>query len=72
MPEIPSSPMTPEPELLCHLPPEPRRAAGSATSASTDTKVIGIQYIVTAFFFFLIGGLLAMVIAGGCAGGGSG
>ena len=31
---------------------------------STDAKVIGIQYIVTAFFFFLIGGLLAMVIRG--------
>ncbi|MHA3960071.1 cytochrome c oxidase subunit I [Synechococcus sp. LTW-G] len=30
----------------------------------TDAKVIGIQYIVTAFFFFLIGGLLAMVIRG--------
>ncbi|MEM7772544.1 MAG: cytochrome c oxidase subunit I [Cyanobacteria bacterium P01_E01_bin.6] len=33
-------------------------------SFSTDHKVIGIQYIVTAFFFFLIGGLLAMVIRG--------
>ncbi|ERN40162.1 cytochrome c oxidase, subunit I [Rubidibacter lacunae KORDI 51-2] len=31
---------------------------------STDHKVIGIQYIVTAFFFFLIGGLLAMVMRG--------
>ena len=31
----------------------------------TDAKVIGIQYIVTAFFFFLIGSLLAMVIGGG-------
>jgi cytochrome c oxidase subunit 1 len=31
---------------------------------STDHKVIGIQYIVTAFVFFLIGGFLAMVIRG--------
>ncbi|MEO1764436.1 MAG: cytochrome c oxidase subunit I [Cyanobacteria bacterium J06629_18] len=31
---------------------------------STDHKVIGIQYIVTAFLFFLIGGILAMVIRG--------
>ena len=31
---------------------------------STDHKVIGIQYIVTAFLFFLIGGVLAMVIRG--------
>ncbi|WP_088894421.1 cytochrome c oxidase subunit I [Leptolyngbya ohadii] len=29
---------------------------------STDHKVIGIQYIVTAFFFFLVGGAMAMVI----------
>ncbi|MEM1368040.1 MAG: cytochrome c oxidase subunit I [Cyanobacteria bacterium P01_H01_bin.15] len=33
-------------------------------SFSTDHKVIGIQYIVTAFVFFLIGGLFAMVIRG--------
>ncbi|NCJ07603.1 cytochrome c oxidase subunit I [Synechococcales cyanobacterium C] len=31
---------------------------------STDHKVIGIQYLVTAFVFFLIGGLLAMVMRG--------
>ena len=31
---------------------------------STDHKVIGIQYIVTAFFFFLVGGVLAMIIRG--------
>lgn len=31
-------------------------------SFSTDHKVIGIQYLVTAFFFFLIGGLFAMVM----------
>ncbi|MEM6399427.1 MAG: cytochrome c oxidase subunit I [Cyanobacteria bacterium P01_D01_bin.116] len=31
---------------------------------STDHKVIGIQYIVTAFLFFLIGGVLAMIIRG--------
>jgi len=31
---------------------------------STDHKVIGIQYIVTAFIFFLIGGLLSMIMRG--------
>ena len=31
---------------------------------STDHKVIGIQYIVTAFVFFLFAGLLAMVMRG--------
>ena len=31
-------------------------------SFSTDHKVIGVQYLVTAFFFFLIGGLFAMII----------
>jgi len=29
---------------------------------STDHKVIGVQYLVTAFIFFLIAGLLAMII----------
>ncbi|MEM1391986.1 MAG: cytochrome c oxidase subunit I, partial [Cyanobacteria bacterium P01_H01_bin.150] len=29
---------------------------------STDHKVIGIQYIVTAFVFFLVGGIFAMII----------
>ena len=33
-------------------------------SFSTDHKVIGIQYIVTAFVFFLVGGLFAMIIRG--------
>lgn len=33
-------------------------------SFSTDHKVIGIQYIVTAFAFFLFGGMLAMVMRG--------
>lgn len=33
-------------------------------SFSTDHKVIGIQYIVTAFVFFLIGGLLSMIMRG--------
>ncbi|MGB8702698.1 MAG: cytochrome c oxidase subunit I [Thermosynechococcaceae cyanobacterium] len=33
-------------------------------SFSTDHKVIGIQYLVTAFFFFLVGGLLAMIMRG--------
>ncbi|MFL9458310.1 cbb3-type cytochrome c oxidase subunit I [Tolypothrix bouteillei VB521301_2] len=31
-------------------------------SFSTDHKVIGVQYLVTAFIFFLIGGLLAMIV----------
>ena len=29
---------------------------------STDHKVIGVQYLVTAFTFFLVGGLLAMIV----------
>ena len=33
-------------------------------SFSTDHKVIGIQYLVTAFIFLLIGGIFAMVIRG--------
>ncbi len=33
-------------------------------SFSTDHKVIGIQYIVTAFFFFLVAGILAMIMRG--------
>ncbi len=33
-------------------------------SFSTDHKVIGIQYLVTAFIFFLVGGFLAMVMRG--------
>ena len=31
-------------------------------SFSTDHKVIGVQYLVTAFLFFLIGGLFAMIV----------
>jgi cytochrome c oxidase subunit 1 len=31
-------------------------------SFNTDHKVIGVQYLVTAFLFFLIGGLLAMIV----------
>ncbi|MEM9214114.1 MAG: cytochrome c oxidase subunit I [Cyanobacteria bacterium P01_F01_bin.150] len=50
----------PELEPLPHEPEDWRRFF----SFSTDHKVIGIQYIVTAFFFFLIGGLLAMVMRG--------
>ncbi|MEM9136265.1 MAG: cbb3-type cytochrome c oxidase subunit I, partial [Cyanobacteria bacterium P01_F01_bin.42] len=49
-------------------PPEPESPQGGKWreyfSFSTDHKVIGIQYIVTAFFFFLIAGLLAMVMRG--------
>ncbi|MBD1910008.1 MULTISPECIES: cbb3-type cytochrome c oxidase subunit I [unclassified Leptolyngbya] len=31
-------------------------------SFSTDHKVIGVQYLVTAFLFFLVGGLFAMIV----------
>jgi cytochrome c oxidase subunit I len=31
-------------------------------SFSTDHKVIGVQYLVTAFIFFLVGGLFAMIV----------
>ncbi len=33
-------------------------------SFSSDHKVIGIQYIVTAFFFFLLAGIFAMIMRG--------
>ncbi|MDJ0682589.1 MAG: cbb3-type cytochrome c oxidase subunit I [Xenococcaceae cyanobacterium MO_167.B52] len=33
-------------------------------SFSTDHKVIGIQYIFTAFFFFLVAGIFAMIMRG--------
>ncbi|OKH19948.1 cytochrome c oxidase subunit I [[Limnothrix rosea] IAM M-220] len=33
-------------------------------SFSTDHKVIGIQYIVTAFFFFVVAGIFAMIMRG--------
>jgi cytochrome c oxidase subunit 1 len=48
------------------FPPSPpeQESWGRYFSFNTDAKVIGIQYIVTAFFFFLIGGLLAMIIRG--------
>jgi cytochrome c oxidase subunit I len=53
----------PEIEIDIESPHEPedwRRFFGF----STDHKVVGIQYIVTAFFFFLIGGVFAMIIRG--------
>ncbi|MEM9804369.1 MAG: cytochrome c oxidase subunit I [Cyanobacteria bacterium P01_D01_bin.56] len=49
---------------LPHLSPEPPENWHRFFSFSTDHKVIGIQYIVTAFFFFLVGGLLAMIMRG--------
>ena len=51
---------------IATFPPEPKpeQGWGRYFGFCTDAKVIGIQYIVTAFFFFLIGGLLAMVIRG--------
>ena len=56
----PSLNLPPPTDLTPHEPEDWRRFF----SFSTDHKVIGIQYIVTAFFFFLIGGLLAMVMRG--------
>ncbi|NDF61712.1 MAG: cytochrome c oxidase subunit I, partial [Synechococcaceae bacterium WBB_3_034] len=51
---------------IATFPPDPKPEPGWTRyfGFCTDAKVIGIQYIVTAFFFFLIGGLLAMVIRG--------
>ncbi|MGB5632507.1 MAG: cbb3-type cytochrome c oxidase subunit I, partial [Waterburya sp.] len=47
-------------QLIPETPPNWRRYF----SFSTDHKVIGIQYIVTAFFFFLVGGIFAMIMRG--------
>ena len=58
--ELPPSGFPPDLTPQPHEPEDWRRFF----SFSTDHKVIGIQYIVTAFFFFLIGGLLAMVMRG--------
>ena len=46
---------------IATFPPDPKleQGWGRYFGFCTDAKVIGIQYIVTAFFFFLIGGLLA-------------
>ncbi|MDJ0723699.1 MAG: cytochrome c oxidase subunit I [Prochloraceae cyanobacterium] len=41
---------------------EPGRDWKRYFTFSTDHKVIGIQYLVTAFFFFLVGGIFAMII----------
>lgn len=43
---------------------EPRSDWKQYFSFSTDHKVIGIQYIVTAFILFLVGGIFAMIIRG--------
>ncbi|MBN3943626.1 MAG: cytochrome c oxidase subunit I [Nostoc sp.] len=43
---------------------EPRADWRQYFSFSTDHKVIGIQYIVTAFILFLVGGIFAMIIRG--------
>ncbi|MFN6539163.1 MAG: cytochrome c oxidase subunit I [Nostoc sp. EkiNYC01] len=43
---------------------KPKRDWKQYFSFSTDHKVIGIQYIVTAFILFLVGGIFAMVIRG--------
>ncbi len=44
-----------------HLPPATWK---TYFSFSTDHKVIGIQYLVTAFLFLLVGGIFAMVMRG--------
>ena len=49
----PISPPPPEPDA------HPQRKWYEYFGFSTDHKVIGIQYLVTAFFFYFIGGLLA-------------
>ncbi|QLE53446.1 cytochrome c oxidase subunit I (plasmid) [Nostoc sp. C057] len=43
---------------------EPRADWKQYFSFSTDHKVIGIQYIFTAFILFLVGGIFAMIIRG--------
>ncbi|MER3589116.1 MAG: cytochrome c oxidase subunit I, partial [Mastigocladus sp. ERB_26_1] len=43
---------------------EPTTSWKQYFSFSTDHKVIGIQYIVTAFILFLVGGIFAMIIRG--------
>ncbi|MBN3992346.1 MAG: cytochrome c oxidase subunit I [Nostoc sp. NMS2] len=43
---------------------EPKTDWKQYFSFSTDHKVIGIQYIVTAFILFLVGGIFAMIIRG--------
>ncbi len=41
---------------------QPRLRVSDLLKWSVDHKVIGIQYMITAFFFFIIGGALAMMI----------
>jgi cytochrome c oxidase subunit I len=55
--------VTPSPSVI-HPQPDSPPSWRRYFSFSTDHKVIGIQYLVTAFFFFLVGGLLAMIIRG--------
>jgi len=42
--------------------PRPKLRASDLLRWSVDHKIIGIQYMVTAFFFFIVGGTLAMLI----------
>lgn len=42
--------------------PQPRLRVSDFLRWSVDHKIIGVQYMVTAFFFFLVGGTLAMLI----------
>jgi cytochrome c oxidase subunit 1 len=43
-------------------PERPRLCVSDYLRWSVDHKIIGVQYMVTAFFFFLVGGTLAMMI----------
>ncbi|WP_019507027.1 cytochrome c oxidase subunit I [Pleurocapsa sp. PCC 7319] len=55
------APETPQTEIHVHEQPLSWRRY---FSFSTDHKVIGIQYIVTAFFFYLLAGIFAMIMRG--------
>ncbi|MEM9273530.1 MAG: cytochrome c oxidase subunit I [Cyanobacteria bacterium P01_F01_bin.143] len=59
MTQLASDPSSKEVNLP-EIPPNWRRYF----SFSTDHKVIGIQYTVTAFFFFLLAGIFAMIMRG--------
>src|SRR4051794_26188459 len=55
--------VTVERPVVTPPPPEPRRATGLlGWLTTTDHKVIGLSYMVTAFGFFMLGGALAEII----------
>jgi cytochrome c oxidase subunit 1 len=45
-----------------NVPSRPKLRASDFLRWSVDHKIIGVQYMVTAFFFFIVGGTLAMLI----------